>query len=434
MALETSPERPAPVRVISQAIGGWIDRLGTVWVEGQVAQLSRRPGARMTFLTLRDPSADLSMTATCAAHVLEAVQPRLEEGARVVVRARPSWYHPRGTLSLAVEEIRPVGLGELLARMERVRALLAAEGLFDVERKRALPFLPRAVGLICGRASAAERDVLTHVELRAPGTPVRVRTTAVQGPLAAAQMIEALAALDADPEVDVIVLARGGGSVEDLLPFSDEGMVRAVSVCRTPVVTAIGHESDHPLVDLAADIRASTPTDAAKQVVPDVAQERRRVGELRDRGTQAVANRIGTERHAVASLRGRPVLANPATVLLERERERLQVAQDRCRNAVVARLGTERLTVTHLGEQVRALSPQATLDRGYAIAQRLDGRVVRDAGTVQHGERLLLRLAAGQLGIAVREALPAEPTPPLTDEIADQTANQTADTTDGATS
>ena len=281
MGLETTPESPAPVRQIANAIAQWIDRLGSVWVEGQVAQLSRRQGMNTVFLTLRDPVADVSVPVTCSRQLFDSLDPPLVEGARVVVHAKPSYYANRGTLSLRASDIRMVGLGELLARIERRRQLLAAEGLFARERKRPLPFLPRCVGLITGGGSAAERDVLEVARRRWPAVEFRVVHTAVQGPQAAVGVMQALDKLDRDDEVDVIVIARGGGSVEDLLPFSDEGLIRAVFAARTPVVSAIGHEPDSPLLDLVADRRAATPTDAAKTVVPDVAEELERIRQAR---------------------------------------------------------------------------------------------------------------------------------------------------------
>ena len=246
MPLETSAEQPIPVRTVSRHIGEWIARLGRVWVEGQVAQLSRRPGSATCFLTLRDPVADVSISVTCPTRVLDAVVPPLGDGARIVVLAKPDYYLKRGSLSLSAVEIRPVGLGQLLARLEQLRALLAAEGLFAADRKRPLPFLPRAVGVICGRGSAAERDILEHARRRWPGVEVRVENVAVQGTYAVPEVIDALHRLDRDPDVGVIVITRGGGSVEDLLPFSEENLVRAVSACLTPVVSAIGHEQDVP--------------------------------------------------------------------------------------------------------------------------------------------------------------------------------------------
>src|ERR687890_603357 len=291
MALETSPQAPAPVRQIANAITGWIERLGAVWVEGQVAQVSRRPGVGTVFLTLRDSVADISVPVTCARTLFDSLNPPLVEGASVVVHAKPSYYANRGTLSLAAREIRLVGLGELLARLERRRQLLAAEGLFAPELKRRLPFLPGRVGLVTAPDSAAERDVVDNARRRWPAVVFETAYAAMQGTRAAGEVMAAIDRLDRDPRVDVIVVARGGGAVEDLLPFSDEGLIRAVAKCATPVVSAIGHEPDQPLLDLVADVRASTPTDAAKVVVPDVAEELRIVAVGRDRLRQVVTQR-----------------------------------------------------------------------------------------------------------------------------------------------
>src|SRR5256714_83874 len=279
----STPEQPWPVRVVSQKLSAWIARLGWFWVDGQVAQIPRRPGTTTVFLTLRDPSADLSLTVTTNRDVLDAGAPELADGARIVVHARPEFYAARGTLSLRADEVRRVGVGELLARIEHLKKLLAAEGLFDRARKRRLPFLPNRIGLITGRASAAERDVLTNTRRRWPAVDFRIVNVPVQGPSAVPQIVDALAVLDRDESVDVIVLARGGGSFEDLLPFSDEALCRAVFASRTPVVSAVGHETDAPLVDYVADARASTPTDAAKRLVPDFTEEVRVVGQARQR-------------------------------------------------------------------------------------------------------------------------------------------------------
>ncbi|MGH3026567.1 MAG: exodeoxyribonuclease VII large subunit, partial [Gaiellaceae bacterium] len=269
MALESSAESPIPVRTIARAISEWVDRLGRVWIDGQLTQITRRPGTNTVFFVLRDPAADISLRVVAAARLAESLGPQLSEGARVVVWAKPEMYLARGTLSLKAFDIRPVGVGELLARIERLRRMLAAEGLFAADRKRALPVLPGTVGLICGRGSAAERDVLDNARRRWPAVRFTVKPVAVQGPHAVHEVVAALTSLAADRDVEVIVIARGGGSVEDLLPFSDEALVRAVAACFTPVVSAIGHEQDSPLLDLVADVRASTPTDAGKLVVPD---------------------------------------------------------------------------------------------------------------------------------------------------------------------
>lgn len=304
MALQTSAEAPLPVGDVSRLIGGWIDRLGAVWVEGQITQLSRRPGAGVVFLTLRDPSQDISVSVTCFRQVFDRIADVVTEGARVVVLAKPEWYAPRGQLSLRATEIRPVGIGELLVRLEQLKKSLASEGLFALDRKKPLPFLPQLIGLVCGRASAAERDVLENARRRWPAVRFEVRNAAVQGVHAVNQVVQAVKELDDLPDVDVIVVARGGGSVEDLLPFSDEQLIRTVAACRTPVVSAIGHEPDSPLLDLVADLRASTPTDAAKKIVPDVGEELDRVRQLRDRALRTVRGLLDREERGLAHALG----------------------------------------------------------------------------------------------------------------------------------
>jgi exodeoxyribonuclease VII large subunit len=393
---QSSPEQPWPVRVVSQKISAWIGKLGWVWLDGQVAQLSRRPGASTVFLTLRDPSADLSLTVTASRDVLDSGAPLLEEGARVVVHAKPEWFAQRGTLSLRADEIRQVGLGELLARLEQLKKLLQAEGLFDPRRKRRPPFLPRRIGLITARASAAERDVLTNAQRRWPAVDFRVLNVTVQGPTAVPSIVGALGVLDADESIDVIILARGGGSVEDLLPFSDEALCRAVFACRTPVISAIGHEPDTPLVDWVADVRASTPTDAAKRVVPDLAEETRLIAQARQRVSQAVRNRLDREQQRLDSVRSRPALAKPQA-LIDRLETDLDQSVDRIRRSIDHRLSRADSELQHTLARLRALSPAATLSRGYAIVQRADGHVLRKSDEARKGETLRLRLAEGEL-------------------------------------
>jgi exodeoxyribonuclease VII large subunit len=396
----STPEEPWPVRVVSQKIGSWIAKLGWVWVDGQLAQISRRPGASTVFLTLRDPAADLSLTVTTNRDVLDAGAPNLAEGARVVLHAKPEFYAARGTLSLRADEIRQVGLGELLARLERLKKLLAAEGLFDPARKRRLPFLPGRIGLITGRASAAERDVLTNTRRRWPAVEFRVVNVAVQGPTAVPQMIDALRVLDQDPSVEVILLARGGGGVEDLLPFSDEALCRAVFACRTPVVSAIGHETDTPLVDFVADVRASTPTDAAKRMVPDLAEEVRLIRLARQRLGRAVTNLLDREQHRIDGLRSRPVLARPYLMLDQRGTD-VSALRGRAARCLAYRVDAAKDSLAHTTARLRALSPAATLQRGYAIVQRTDGHVVRAAAEVEVDDSLRVRLAEGELAAKV---------------------------------
>jgi exodeoxyribonuclease VII large subunit len=403
VALTSSAEEPLPVRTVARAIGDWISRLGRIWVEGQVTQIGRRPGATVVFLTLRDPVAEVSVQVTCRRDVIDACNPPLADGARVVVWAKPVFYLARGTLSLEAYDIRPVGLGELLARIERLKTILAAEGLFAADRKQQLPFLPNTVGLVCGRASAAEHDVLENAKRRWPAVRFRVEAVAVQGPSAALDVADAVRRLDRDDDVDVIVLARGGGSIEDLLPFSDEGLCRAVAACRTPLVSAIGHEQDTPLVDLVADVRASTPTDAGKLVVPDVAEQVALVDALRQRAHRTLLSRLEHEQHALTTLRARPVLAQPLRDIDSRETD-LRALRTRAHRCTVAALDAAAAEIAHTTLRVRALSPAATLDRGYAVVQRADGSVVRDAAEVQPRESLGVRLAAGRLSVDVTDA------------------------------
>ncbi|MEP7092035.1 MAG: exodeoxyribonuclease VII large subunit [Nocardioidaceae bacterium] len=405
MAMETSPEQPAPVRQIANAISGWVDRLGAVWVEGQVAQFNRRQGMNTVFMTLRDTVADISIPVTVSRQVFDSLNPPMVEGASVVVHARPSFYANRGTLSLYAREIRMVGLGELLARIERRRRLLAAEGLFAPERKRRLPFLPGTVGLVTSPGSAAERDVLENSRRRWPAVRFAVRYAAMQGTSSAAEVIEAVGRLDRDPAVDVIVIARGGGSVEDLLPFSDEGLLRAVFAARTPVVSAIGHEPDGPLLDLVADVRASTPTDAAKLVVPDVAEEVARVDHLRQRGRQVLVAWLAREQHALDTVRGRPVLADPGSGLEDRSRE-VAALRERARRTLHHQLDRSRNDLGHQLARVRGMSPLATLRRGYAVVQDAEGRVLTRVAQAEPGGALAVRVADGRVDVLVTGTTP----------------------------
>lgn len=371
MALETTPESPAPVRTIARSLDDWISRLGAVWIDGQVAEYRPRPGARFHYFVLRDTDVDMSLTVKADSSVIGRIDPPLQEGQRLLVHAKPDFYAARGSLSMLAREIRAVGLGALLEELARLRDLLAAEGLFAPERKKPLPFLPRSIGLICGRNSAAMQDVLVNARERWPAIAFEVREVPVQGPQAVSAVTAAVRELDG--VVDVIVITRGGGSVEDLLPFSNEALVRAVAACRTPVVSAIGHEQDAPLLDFVADLRASTPTDAAKRIVPSLAEQQAMVTGLRARSGRVL-------RH-----------------LLESEQQRLNHRRARSTTLVRTRLDSAAQDVAHLRARVRALSPAATLDRGYAIVLGDDGSIVRDSATVPVGARIEVRLARGRL-------------------------------------
>ncbi len=388
-----APENPFPVRAVSIRVQAWIDKLGMIWVEGQIAQMNIRQDAKTVFMVLRDPAADMSLTITCPRDLVLSAPVKLTEGTRVLVRGKPSFYTGRGTFSLRVNEIRAVGVGELLARIERLRRLLDAEGLFDPRLKRPLPFLPSTIGLITGRASAAERDVTTVAATRWPAVHFAVRNTAVQGPNAVGQIVAALRDLDADPEVDVIVLARGGGSVEDLLPFSDETLCRAIAACSTPVVSAVGHEPDNPLCDLVADLRAATPTDAAKRVVPDAVAEQALVDDLLRRGARALRSWVAREERHVAQLRSRPVLAEPLRMVTTRADE-LHRARGAVRRDITRLIAAEGDRVGHLSARLGTLGPAATLARGYSVVQA-GTRVLRSVADAPAGTELRIRVADG---------------------------------------
>lgn len=400
VGLESSPEAPLPVRTVARAIGEWIGRLGRVWVEGQVTQLTMRSGQATCFLVLRDTAAEMSLSVACPRQLVDELSPPLTEGSRVVAWIKPEFRPQRGTLSMTAFDLRPVGVGALLARLEQLRKTLTAEGLFAPERKRPLPFLPGTVGLVTGRASAAERDVVENARRRWPAVRFRIENVTVQGPYAVTEVLSAIARLDADPDVDVIVLARGGGSVEDLLPFSDEALVRAVAGCRTPVVTAVGHETDVPLVDHAADRRASTPTDAAKLVVPDVREEQQRIQSLRSRAFRCLATRLDSEQQRLDAVRTRPAMADPTGQVMRWSAD-IAAARERARRAALSCLSDAVTEIARLSSRVAALSPQATLERGYAVVQRQDGSAVRDPLEVTVGERLTARVARGRIPLEV---------------------------------
>lgn len=399
-ALDTTPENPWPVRLLSSKIADYVARMPTVWVEGQIVDLNAHNSSATAWVTLRDTDVDMSMTITVSKRTLAALG-EIGIGSHVVVQGRPEYWVKRGTIQLSARTIRMVGLGDLLARIEQLRRVLAAEGIFAADRKRALPFLPRRVGLICGPRAKAMDDVMANAQDRWPHVDFELREVPVQGPSCVPQVVRALGELDAEPEVDVIVIARGGGAVEDLLPFSNETMIRAVADCRTPVVSAIGHEGDSPLLDLVADLRASTPTDAAKRIVPDLAHERAGIRAARSRLREVLSRRLRTEHDRLAALRDRPVLACPTSIVEPHVRE-VSAHRDRARRALLGRLDRASGRIDTLATAVRTLSPQATLDRGYAVLRTPEGTVVRDPRQVSPGAELDARVAGGSLGLTVR--------------------------------
>lgn len=379
-------------------ISDYVDKMSPLWVEGQVVQLNRRPGMSYAYLTLRDTDVDMSLSVSIPVPALDAMPSPPQPGARVVIHAKPEFWTKRGTLQLQARQMRHVGVGELLARLEHLKALLRSEGVFDADRKRALPFLPRRIGLVCGRATAAERDVVTNVRRRWPAAQFEIRQVPVQGPDTVTGVSAALRELDAMTEVDVIVVARGGGSFEDLLPFSNEALVRAVAGCTTPVVSAIGHETDTPLLDFVADLRASTPTHAATRIVPDRQDELAGLGTVTARARRAAAQRIAAERRALVALTSRPVMTDRGAVV-ERHREQLLATRTRGRTRLESLLAREREGAGHLGRHLRAVSPQHTLERGYAVVRHPDGVIVRDREEVEAGELLRVTVARGDFAV-----------------------------------
>lgn len=401
----TTPATAQPLARVVQLVKGYVERCGWIWVEAQVIELRRRSGATQ-YLTLRDPRAEVSAQITCTAAVLDAAGP-ITEGSTVLARLTPRVWPKSSELKFECAELRISGEGLLLARLEQLRRKLQAEGLFDPRRKKRLPLLPRAVGLVTGAQSAAERDVLTNLRGRWPGVVVKVRHALMQGPECAADVMRQLAALDKDPDVDVIIIARGGGSLEDLLAFSDEGLVRAVVATRTPVVSAIGHEPDTPIIDLAADLRASTPTDAAKRVVPDAAQEQQHLAQALNRLRSAIVRRLDSEQAGLTLLTSRPVLRDPMAgfdshhTVLDGHRARLGSAID---NA----LRREQTALTHALERVRSLSPKATLDRGYAILVDGEGASITSVTQTKPGDQLFVHLHDGRLLVEVDDLAPKQ--------------------------
>ena len=395
---ETSSESPAPVRVVSEAIKDYVDRLGPIWIEGEISELNERSGG-MAFMRLRDTSVDMSLSVMCYKNVLAAVQP-LPANARVVIYAKPSWFTKNGSLTMSAKEIRQVGVGELLARLEALKSLLAAEGLFSADRKVALPKLPRKVGLICGRNTDAEKDVVENAKRRWPAVEFEIREVAVQGAAAVVEVSAALRELEAMSDVDVIIITRGGGSFEDLLPFSDESLVRLAASCETPIVSAIGHEKDSPLLDLVADYRASTPTDAAKRVVPDIEQEIADINKIRDRMYRRLLASVEYELNQIAQLRNRPVMKDPS-VMIKVRKDDLSALRDRSHRGFKALLDIEKKEIKGVIAHLRSLSPQSTMDRGYSVVQSSGGKIVRDATKLKAGDVLRIRAAKGEASASV---------------------------------
>ena len=395
-AADTTRDNPWPLSRLTQNIKIYVGRMSALWVEGQVVQYNPRPGSRMAFFTLRDTESDTSMTVTAFPNVITAIGAGFEEGVKVVARVKPVFWERSGSLNLQAAEVHLQGLGDLLAQIERLRQRLAAEGLFDTDRKKPLPFLPRVIGLVCGRNAKAKDDVIVNASARWPAARFEVREVAVQGQYAVREVTQAIADLDSLPQVDVIVVARGGGSVEDLLPFSDEALVRAAAQASTPLVSAIGHEGDAPLLDYVADYRASTPTDAARRIVPDLAQELDGLARAREGMRSAIQRRLAQERYNLDLLVSRPIFLAPAATL-EPHRTFIDSALTSLRTQVERRLNSERQSILQASATLQALSPQATLERGYSMLRLPSGELVRDASQVPKGTLVEGILAQGRL-------------------------------------
>ena len=394
------PEAPLAVYSVSTLISEYIARLGTIWVEGQLAEVNPRRG--LTYLTLRDTDRDVSLSLYAPSGVVESLSPQIEQGARVLVQVKADWWTKRGSLQFKVLQIRAIGLGELMARLEALRIMLAAEGLFDEGRKRELPFLPRRIGLICGQGSDAMHDVIENARRRWPDAQFEVREVAVQGIHAVKQVSSALTELDALDDVDVIVIARGGGAFEDLLPFSDESLIRLVAKIETPVVAAIGHEEDRPLIDYVADFRASTPTDAARRIVPDVLQELSDISSARNRATLILRNQIERFTQQLTAVRSRPALANPALLIDQRLKDNSQL-RNRIHSEVVATIKLENSHLRGTRATLRALSPQGTLERGFSIVRTESGEIIRNISETKTGDKIRIRVSDGETKATITE-------------------------------
>ncbi|WP_187977746.1 exodeoxyribonuclease VII large subunit [Mycetocola sp. JXN-3] len=399
-AQPATAEDPWPIALLGNKIRDYIDRLGTVWVEGEITQWGQSGGN--VYGKLKDLNADATISFTIWSSVRAKLPENLKQGDRVVALIKANFWVKGGSLTMQVMQMRHVGLGDLLERLERLRASLTAEGLFAPERKKRLPFLPNVIGLVTGKDSDAEKDVLRNAQLRWPAVQFRVRHAAVQGDRTVGEVVAAIEALDADPEVDVIIVARGGGDFQNLLGFSDERVVRAAAAATTPIVSAIGHEADRPLLDDVADLRASTPTDAAKRVVPDVGEELAGVAEARSRLTGRLVHQINTEISRLEQIRTRPALADGAWIVTSRSEE---VTRYVARGAEMIDRRIERAEsgLAELTARLRTLSPQQTLRRGYAIVQTPDGSALRETAQAPTGTDLRITLAEGVLHATATE-------------------------------
>jgi exodeoxyribonuclease VII large subunit len=391
---DSSPEAPWSIQKLSELMGGYIERLGPVWVEAEITQWGQSAGN--IYGKLSDPEADAQVAITIWRRTQENIPEGIAQGDRVIAQIKPSWWVKGGTLSMNVLEMRHTGIGEILEKLAQLRTQLALEGLFDPERKKKLPFLPGVIGLVTGKDSDAEKDVVTNARLRWPEVEFVIEHAAVQGDRSVGDVMAALEKLENNPAVEVIIVARGGGDFMNLLPFSDEKLIRFVATLTKPLVSAIGHEADRPILDEVADLRASTPTDAAKRVVPDVQAEKQLIEEARHRLDTKLSALIQYEIERLDSFRTRPSLADPHTLIDRVSEELLQIV---ARGMDISSLVLERhhSQLAQLTGSLRGLSPQNTLDRGYAIVRDTSGGVVSRAGQVSSGDALRVRVSEGEI-------------------------------------
>ncbi|MFZ9227588.1 MAG: exodeoxyribonuclease VII large subunit [Candidatus Nanopelagicales bacterium] len=397
-----SPEEAIQVKDASRALSEIISSMPSVWIEGQITSIKIRPGSDWVFVDLRDVSAEATLNVVFNRSVLDDAPSEIESGQRVLVHGKPEFWMNRGSLVFRARRIQPVGLGELMIALEKLKQQLLKEGLFAPEKKKPIPFLPKKIGLICGRASAAMKDVMENTMLRWPGIKFDVHEVAVQGVKSSSEVRAALAQLNAENEVEVIVITRGGGSFEDLLPFSDEMLLRAVAASNIPVISAIGHEQDNPLLDYVADLRASTPTDAASKLVPDLEDEIELIDDWVFRMREIIANRIEREQTSLERLLEKSALDSPKE-FIQSHRDVIIDLKTNLRNLISTKIYTEQTWFKPRLAQLRTLSPLSTLARGFALVQKNDGKLVRKESDVNSGDLLKIRLEKDSLQVEVKK-------------------------------
>lgn len=393
----SSENSPWQVSQLSRSLKDWIEKLGRVWVEGELQAYSEKPAG--VFASIRDLDVEMSVEVHAFANSGADIAPGLAQGDRVVALLQPAFWPKNGKLTMRVTKMHKVGLGELLERLEKLKQQLIADGLTNPARKKPLPFLPQRIGLITGADSDAEKDVLQNAKLRWPEVQFEVINTHVQGDKAVNEILFALGELDANPDVDVIIIARGGGSFQDLLPFSDERLVRAAAALSKPFVSAIGHENDQPLLDLVADLRASTPTDAAKRVVPDVVEERRNISVALQRMSLRISSYLDTQMQLIRAMTSRPVLASPYGVL-EAQEELIKLSNRRIREIFDFRLLQGTAEIKQLHARARSLSPTLTLERGYSVITDQDGKAIK---SLNSGQLFLVKTQKQEISATANE-------------------------------